>query len=234
MILEYIKDVLQLDFDIIELSDEKLQRHIQKYTLLTFSTYVPDIQEFTIDTTSCQKYNGRSDQIYISLPSHLKDKQILNVVDVIHSSFNKAIFGHDLIGLTGYENLPNAMIRNIAQNTQYKNSVFNFVYDFKHPNILIMRPFEQDSKLYIKQEMTHNEDLSTIPQSYSEYFMNLCVQETKIMIGNLRSKYSNIQTPWLAGNLDTRFQQEGMQEKQEILQKLQQSDILTNIIIDHD
>lgn len=233
-ILTYIKNMLGINFDIIEISDEKLQQHISTYTLKTFSTYVPDVQEFQIDTIHQRKYNNREDAIYIDLPPHLQERDILNIVHVTPSSFDYVLFGHDPVGLSSFESLPDRMMNNIQQSAQYKHSVFNFIFKFKHPNILIMRPMKKDSKLHIEQELTHEKDLSTIPDSYIEYFQDLCLQDVKIMLGNIRRKYQNLSTPWLQVNIDQSIGQEGQQEKREILDKLRQSDILSNVIIDFD
>lgn len=226
--------MLGINFDVIEITDEKLQNHLSTYTLKTFSTYVPDVQEFQINTMTQKRYNGREDAIYINLPPHLQERDILNLVQVTPSSFDEVLFGHDPIGLASFENLPGRMMNNIKQSAQYKHSVYNFIFKFKHPNILIMRPMKEDDKLHIEQELTHEKDLTTIPQSYVEYFQDLCLQDTKIMLGNIRRKYQNLSTPWMQVNIDQSIGQEGQQEKREIIDKLRQSDILSNVVIDFD
>ena len=233
-ILQYIKMQGGLNDGIIEIQSEDLLSYFKIFTLSEFSRYIPDVQEFSINTKTQQKVGNKKNSIYIQLPLEYAERELLNISEVRSSSNVYALFGHDITGLHSFEGLQSSILNNIQQNMQYKNSTFNFTYQFKHPNILTLNPFQSDEKLYIKQEITHSQDFSSIPLDYEFIFLDLQLQDQKIMIGRKRKKYENMETPFGQIQINTEILDEGMNSKREILDELKTQSNMVNIFIDVD
>jgi len=209
-ILSYIKANLGVPINMLELSDDDLVTYLSENTLVEFSNYVPKTEYTLID-----KGNLVDDKIYkYEIPVN---KYIIDVVDVYTLKYQVP---SDMSPMTSPEDIIKRVIENkYSDIVRSLNSVITF--KFEQPKYLIF--FTDAITQYLPavvEYQTVYDNLNEIPADMYQYFKKLCLADTMIMVGNMRSKFQ-LSTPFgqIMTNADE-LKQLGMQLRQEVLQAL--------------
>ena len=218
-VLTYIKSYLSSDINQLEIPDVELIEHLKRTALKTISIYHSFHYWYELDESKLIDDKNSTFEIrYDELPANTEVIKILefaprvlnettilqppetriDLEDIIAYSFNELDY------LNSVNLLPELIgTKYITFNQKWDTISFYFPAKIKlgltYPRLDLMQ-FEL----------------------YELYFKPLCLAETKILLGERRSKFSNLATP--SGQIPLRaieLKQEGIQEKQYILQRLE-------------
>jgi len=202
-VLSYIKMNLGAPLNMIELSDNDIIEYLQEHVLPEFSTYAPKrkfllLQNSDLVDNKIWKYRLNTDDY------------IINIIDVF--IYRGGSRGENLLDMLAKEELLSAL-DSIRESISWK---------FESPNYLIF--FDDRIQIYlpcIVQYGTVYDNLSEIPADLYIWFKKLALAEIKIILGNMRTKYQ-LSTPFGQVTINgIELKQEGMQEKEAIINQLQ-------------
>jgi hypothetical protein len=218
-VLTYIKNYLSSDINQLEISDTELIEHLKKTALRTISIYHSYHYWYTLDETKLIDENISLFEIrYDELPANT---EVVKIIEFAPKTINETTIIQPPETSIDFENILSYAFNEL----DYLNSV-NLLPELVGTKYI---KFDQDWKnikfffpAKIKLGLTYPRlDLMQF-ELYELYFKPLCLAETKILLGERRSKFANLTTP--SGQIQLRaieLKQEGIQEKQYILQRLE-------------
>jgi len=234
-VLEYIKDNLGWPFMFLELEDDKIIDYFTKHSRKTFSYYHPQKKTMPLNTsTTSYKVLGKANEWYLNEPDGI---EILNVVDVYTSAGDLYLLGHPPLGVFSHGELREWALQVEMAGQTKMFSTYDYTYEFKHPNILRISPYNASAGLgvvTVEYERMQPEDLSGIPNDLSKYFKDLALADILIVIGRIRKRYGggNLRTPFGEIPLEADVYEEGKELKRETIDVLERL-FVPNVKIDH-
>lgn len=230
-VLDYIKSELGFPFIQIELEDNQILEHITKFTLREFSYYVPQVKKIGLNLDlAANLVPGKTNEFYISDPEGI---EILNIKQIYPKLSDYLIHGMDPVGPLAFGDLGNWAVNNAAAGMLKSFSSFDMTFEFTHPNIVRISPVMNNAgTLTVEYERMQPNDFSGIPNEYQWLFQDLALADIMIILGRIRTKFSEISSPW--GNIPLQgddILNEGKEKKREILEKLSLGPLL-NITFD--
>lgn len=219
-VLYYIKENLGFPHVDIEKSDEQLMMYVKMFSLSEFSNYVPDVFEWRLLTDRPKiKVEGTNNMFYILDPDGC---DILNVVAVIPAEAESFYYGYPYMSYQGsFDGVADMLLQIDQAETLQQFSRGDQSFDYFPPNkIRIFPSFMNSQKYVVRYERVHPEHFMTIPQEYSIDFLNLALADAMMNCGTVRSKYSNITTPFGEIPLNTTLKDQGSELKQRTIEKL--------------
>ena len=195
-VLYFIKTQLGYPNVIIEKSDNEMELFIKMFTLMEFSKYVPDVNEVLINVTDPRNQVAGQPNMY-----YLKDPDgcdILTIKDIISGEQQAYIQGYPFFSyLTPYESIPQKLIEVDQSETMMQFSRADNNFDFFPPNRLRIYPRDMfTDKWLVRYERVQPEDLTKIPAEFQIEFLYLAMSDVMRMCGNIRNKYTTINTPF--------------------------------------
>lgn len=196
-ILQRIKEELSLPFQVLEKSDEEIIDYCKRNSLKTFEQYFPDKNRITLNCADDRiKVPGRVSEFYIIEPD---EREILGVIDFIPTMGPLLMNNHPWLGPFSYGEIENWALKTYQAGLLNQFSNFKYNYEFIPPNQLRISP-QFNGNCVVEIERSHDLELSTIPPTIQNTFVNLCIGQFLMMIGRIRKKYSSYSTPF--GNIE--------------------------------
>ena len=231
-VLKFIKDNLAFPHMFIELEDEKIIEYFTEYTLSEFSRYFPYYKKQNLELNlENNKVPNRANEFYIYDHEGL---EILNVKDVVFGKEDSYLFGHPVMGPMSYGELDNWMLQSELANRTKTYSDWNRTWEFLHPNVLRIAPvYTLPSNIVVEYETIQPIDLRGIPNEFQRMFCNLASADIKIVIGRIRKRYGDgkLNTPFGQIELSAEIADEGKEEREKIIEKLEQT-LIPNVRLD--
>jgi len=230
-VLKYIKNRLSLPSSFIELNDDQIRDCIITKTIPEFSQYYPD-QEYTTVLVNNQNYRHefRKNWFYFFDEENL---DIYGIKECYAGLEQEALTGHPLYEPMTFSSMPWWSLDVFKSRFLAPFTRFNYTFKFQHPNLIQVLP-GIDANFAILYEREQPHDLSRIPNSLKGKFMDLCLAETKIVIGSIRNMYGQGQiiTPFGEINLNGDvIKQEGEDLRRELIEKMEE-DSMPSVVID--
>lgn len=219
-VLYYVKSMLSLPSTYIEKTDNELKEHIINTALSEFSSYFPDTERCLVYTNLDRyKVPGYNNRFYFfdeeSLP-------IIGIKEVFFQLQNEFISGHPVIGPMSFEGLEWFAL-SVLKNSMLENyTSFFMTYKFIMPNIIEVLPSDTNSTTFlVEYERQQPSDLSKLNLSLEMSFKDLALAHCELWIGNLRTMYSDTQTPFgsIPLNGETLFNR-GQERREKVIQLL--------------
>jgi hypothetical protein len=232
-ILRYVKGRCSLPSGYIEKNDEEIKEWILENSLETFSRYYPDVTTTGIDVGKPEHIYYKRDKCYL-----IKDEEDLPIYGIKECYFpsqNHFIEGHPTTGVWQFSDMKWWSLETFKSRFFHKYSRFNYTYDFIHPNIVRIPTNMQPQNFVVEYERRHPEDLRTIPAAHENIFKDLALADIKLLIGEIRMQYSEIQTP--IGTIPINGQaiyDQGERLKENLIQKIEDDYKPMSFIVDID
>jgi len=230
-VLRHIKIMLGIPSGILEKTDEELKEFLIEMTIPFFSMYFPDDEITGIDTQDPNiAHPSKKGHFY------LYDAEGLPIYGFKNVFFNasRAALGHPMVGPSSLEQMKGWALQVFKSATVFPYSNLHHTAKFIEPNIIRVVPGSYTGTIAIEYEREHPHDLSKIPGSMYRIFQDLCLADTKIMLGTLRTQFGDgrITTPFgeIPLNGDS-LKNEGNEMRREIEEKLAQAS-LPPVVID--
>ena len=228
-ILAYIKKMLGVPFNILELNDETLINDVilDHSFLKEFSQYFPKEERITLS----QENNERTiiESLKKKNPNKYKDinfknkfhnvwlldskNEIIGIRDIIHNPAN------DILAYYGdimtYANPVETATYDLTRSMIEKPITFKFYY----PNKVEVLGYNRSYDMIAIVDVVHDKDLSSIPSSLHLEYQKLCLYNTANLVLHIRQKYNNMSTPFGELNINVEWMQELAGRKQELLQQ---------------
>jgi len=232
-VLDYIKDNLGFPFQFMELEDDKIIEYFTNYSLREFSRYFPEVRTMALNLgLSANQVVGRSNEYYIYEP---EGREILNVVNVYFPSGHSLIFGHPPLGPFSQGELRSWALDVEVAGMIKQFSSYDYTHEFRHPNVLIIRPDPTAAfdVIAVEYERMQAEDLRGIPNEFQVLFCELALADVMIVIGRIRKRYGagTLRTPFGEIPLEAEILDEGRDKKREIIEKMTAGS-LPNVVLD--
>jgi len=209
-VLQYIKANLGVPVNLIELSDNEIVDYLKNHTLVEFSNYVPKKEYYVLSSEDLVDDTMQKYQIGV-------DKPIIDVTKV---------YTFESTTPSTVSNITMSKILDSVLFAKYESMLQSLspaiTWRFEQPNYLIF--YTQDSIDFclpaLVEYCTVYDNLNEMPADMYVWFKKLCLADIKILLGNTRTKYM-LSTPFgqIANNGDV-LKQEGMQERQSIIETL--------------
>lgn len=229
IVLQRIKDETGLPFQPFEKTDEEIVEYLKNNAIRKYSTYFPQKWRLALDTSDPTiKVPDRQNEYYMIDPD---EREIFNVTDFIPVMGDHLMLNHTFMGAWTYNELPNWHLQNFQANNLRPWSNFNFNTEFTAPNRVRITP-EYSGQCTLEYERMHSTNLDTIETDRHDLFIDLCLGMTMMLIGRIRKKFTNIQTPFGEININA---EEIFNDGKEIFDKtieLFKVGALPNIIFD--
>lgn len=228
-VIETVEEELALPHQYFERSQDDLIDYCRRNALRKFSQYIPDKNTMGLDTTDSSVQTDKKSEFYLFEPD---DREIFGITEFIPNLGSLMLFGHNPLGAYSYDELPSHMMQNEKAIATNVHSDFNYMTEFKYPNILRITP-EYNGVATIEYERMHSDDLDTIPVSYHDLFVQLCVGMVMTNISRLRNRYQNLQSPFseIELNVDD-LKSDGKDKVRDVEEKLEKVS-LTSILVDY-
>jgi hypothetical protein len=229
VILTRIRDELALPNHVMEKSNDQIVEYLKESAVRKIADYIPDVTRLTIDTMNSDIIvPGKENEYFIIDPD---DREIFDVLEMYTDYSTDILFGKRFIAAWSMEEVPGFELSNMRSGTTKLFSDFYYMYEFKHPNIIQIRP-KYKGKTTLEYERSHDPELSTIPKVYENLFIELCLGMFMMNIGRLRTRYSNIQTAFGEIQLNGEdIKNEGKDFYQAAIDKLDRT-VLTSVVMD--
>jgi hypothetical protein len=215
-ILKYIKLNLGAPLNKLEMSDDEIVNNLREQVLPFFSQYAP-AKEFKIITNDNILSGDRGAPLYRYRIPLSPEEYIVDVLNVYFTRNTSMIDTLTSI-MSSTEEVLDTIIYNSYSDLVKSMQPVN-TWEFLPPDILI---FDFEVSYGVLEYNTVHNDLSTIdPDKYHLMFKKLCLAQMKTWIASMRSKFQSLTTPF--GPIDLNWEslkQEGMQEREEVLQLL--------------
>ena len=211
-ILSYIKTHLGATLNFIELSDEDIVDYIKEHTLYEFSQYVPLKKQCIISEKD--KLPEEKGQLKGRYKIPVKDDEvIIDILNVYYSSktgrsgssswddpFYDTKFADDSSSQNqSYFGMIDSAINNVYSDIQSHMRAKN-TWEFFNPDILQF-DFEIDIATVV-YNIPHVSPATIRPDLYNSAFKKLCLGQIQKILSSVRSKYSEISTPFGPIRLD--------------------------------
>ena len=191
-ILQRIKEELSLPFQALEKTDEEIIDYCKRNSLKTFTEYFPDKWRLTLNCADDRvKVPGRVSEFYLIDDS---DREILGVTEFVPTLGPYLMDNHPWLGPFSFDQTESWMLQTYKAGVLHQFSNYNYMIEFMPPNQLRISP-KFNGKCVICYERSHDPELSTIPPTLQNIFVDLCVGQFMMMIGRIRQKYSSYNTP---------------------------------------
>lgn len=233
-VLNYVKDNLGFPFQFMELEDDKIIEYFTNYSLREFSRYVPEVRTMALNLGfSANQVVGRVNEFYIYEP---EGREILNVVNIYFPVGQSLIFGHPPLGPFSQGELRTWALDVEVAGMIKQFSSYDYTHEFRHPNILIIRPNPTSSEynvIAVEYERMQAEDLRGVPNEFQILFCELALADIMIVLGRIRKKYGGgtLRTPFGEVPLEAEILDEGRDKKRDIIEKLTAGS-LPNVVLD--
>jgi len=232
LVLEYVKAELGFPFQPLEFEDEDILKHIQHFTIPTFSHYAPQKKKMNLSfANSRNQVPGRSNEYYLEEPNGI---EILNVVDVYFDQSDLIIHGHPPMGSFSQIGLRQWALDVETSMTQKMFSTWDYTHEFEHPNIIRISPTPTPTfnNCTIEYERMQPRDFRGIDNDLRTLFLELALADTMIRIGRIRKRYGdgNLRTPFGEIPLSSEVLEDGKEKRRETIEMLEKA--TPNIIID--
>ncbi|MCK9556060.1 hypothetical protein M0R36_09640 [bacterium] len=213
--LRYIKNTLALPFNKIELTDDKIWEYLIDFTIPEFSSYWPDKRIIGYNFTDLTNHAMVPYNYYFRDP---EGNSVLSVLEII-PSHDVVVQKHPYIGILNFEqSVP--YVESIEEaGLMYRFGYYTFSFEFIHPNIIRVSGAIPTTSAII-YERVHPSDLYTIDGHMEKYFLKFCLADIKILLGNIRTKFQNLTTPYGEIPINAGIKDEGMTEKREVIEIL--------------
>ena len=209
-VLQYIKSNLGVPINMLELSDDEIVEYLQNHTLVEFSNYVPKKKYYLLEKTDLvdekiQKYK-------LDTPDYIIDVTKVYTFESMYPSGLNLPSGNKVL-----DEVLKAKFESMLQSLSPA-----LTWRFEQPNYLIF--YSQASiDVYLPvlvEYCTTYQNLNEIPADMYIWFKKLALADIKILLGNTRTKYQ-LATPFgqIANNGEI-LKQEGLQERQIIIENL--------------
>lgn len=195
-VLRYVRARLALPTTFIEKNDEEIRQYLIDNTLAEFSNYYPDWERVGVVTGSDTYKHPTKRHQWLIL-----DELGLDIFGIRECYFPEegGIFaGHPIMAPMSFEGMKFWSIEVFKSRFFYPHSMFSYTYRFVHPNIVEINNQIVPETFVVEYERMQPNDLSKIPMAMQQKFKNLCVGDTMIWLGGIRSMYGS-------GQLSTPF-----------------------------
>lgn len=193
-VLYFIKQRLGYPHVAIELDDDEMWNYIRMFTLDEFSKYLPDTQEMVLNT---KDPNNKTSDDFVFLLHEPEGCRIMNVAEVILPQMNLWVNGYPYQGpLVSYESLPTSVqqVEEAETIQQFSNSGLS--WHFYNPNRLRINVSMMPNKLVVRYNRVQPESLFYINPEFEPEFLHMCLGDIMTICGNIRTKYTNLSTPF--------------------------------------
>lgn len=225
-VLKYIKLNLSYKTNFIELEDNEIMDYVKEFTLTEFSSFFPDKNSITLDLEiPSNKVPNKSNEYYIFDPDGL---EIINIIGMYPEMSEYLMAGYPPFGPLGFGDIATWALETEAAGWVHKFSSFKLVGEYKHPNILVVSPYDfTNRRVTVEYERIQPVDFSRIPNEQQMIFMQLALADIMIVIGRSRQKYAdgNLQTPFGNIPLSAGIFDEGVNSKKELIEQLKATQI---------
>jgi hypothetical protein len=233
-VLRYINLNLALPSTFIEHSEEDMRQNLIDFTIPEFSQYYPD-KEFApiITTNNTYKHPTLKNHYIIHDDEEL---EIYGICKVYFPAEGHLTAGHPVMGAMSFEGMKWWSLETFKSSFFMPYSNWSYTYQFIAPCYLkINNEMQPGGNLAVEYERCHPSDLRKIPGSLHRRFMDLCLADTKVWIGQLRSHYGDgrLNTPYgeipLSGD---RLLQEGKEERERLISEFSDDYKISGFYID--
>lgn len=218
-VLDYVKGNLSLPSTFIEMTDDQIIDWSKKFALVEFSQTHPDTNIVSIIVDN-------SNYIHPSIRGQyfIPDEENLPIIGIKECLFknNFVLEGHPIMPAFSFEQLKYFGIASLKSRMLHPYSMFDRHYKFVTPNIVNVDWSGGTAEDFlVEYERVQPEDLRNIPTAMNMIFMDLCLAHVMIKIGNMRSAYTDINTPHgqIPLNADL-FRTRGEELRKEVVEKL--------------
>lgn len=200
LVLERVLDEMSLPDQFIEKTNDEIKNYLIRTSLRKFSTYFPSKERIALDTAdnNIKVQSGRQNEYFLNDADGL---EILGISELIPTQSNYNVLGHPYIAPFDYESMPEFALSTFKAMNAYQFSDLNPTVEFMPPNKFRLSSLYR-GRFVLQYERMHHADLNTIPNDLSDLFCELCIAQIKMWIGNLRKRYSNINTPFGEVNIN--------------------------------
>ena len=229
VILTRIRDELCLPNHLLEKTNEEIVAYLKESALRRICDFVPDVNTISMDTTDTNVWvPNKANEFYVVDPD---DREIFGILEMYTDYSTDILFGKRFIASWTFEEVPGFELSNMRSAGTKMFSDFYYMFEFKHPNIICIRP-KYSGSCTVEYERTHDPELSTIQKLYESMFIDLCLGMFMKNIGRLRTRYSNIQTAFGEIQLNGEdIKNEGNEIYQAAIEALNRT-VLTNVVMD--
>ena len=228
-VLEYVKINLGVPVNILEISDNDLIRFLNNQVLTVFSQFCPRKKFGMIMPGDQMPMDNAGDPLYRFKMKLKPNEYIIDIRDVYA--------GNDrvLLDVFGGRVLSSLDVIDVIMTNTFTDAVRSVMtrqsWEFIPPNVFI---FDKPVRIAVVEYFTIHETLETIePDKYHLMFKKLCLANTKLWVSAMRSKFDQLATPAAQLQLNwERLETQGNQEKEEVMQALNQlpTDFLIYIV----
>ena len=214
--LRYIKDTLALPFNKIELTDDKMWQYFVDFTIPEFSSYWPDKRMVGYNFSDTSNYAGVPNHYFFQDPEGCN---VLGILEIIPSS-DVISQKHPFIGILDFERSVPYVEQAEEAGLVYRFGYYTFSFEFVFPNMIRISGSSPGACAII-YDRVHPSDLYTINGHMEKHFLKFCLADIKIVLGNIRTKFQNLTTPYGEIPINPGIKDEGMTEKREVIEILE-------------
>ena len=218
-VIFFIKQRLGYPNVTIEKTDEDMWEYIRNFSIMEFSKYVPDYQEMILD---CKDEENKTSDENMFLLHEPEGAQIMDIVDIPMPFNNMLVNGWPYQApITGYESLTSDVQAVDRSKTTEHFSKSGMSWRFFPPNRLRINMSMRPDKLKIMYYRAQPESLYYIPYQYESEFLYLCLADIMTIMGNIRTKYTTLTTPFGEIPVNGDIAQLGNDLKDKVIQRLE-------------
>jgi len=220
-VVDYIKKNLGVPINMLELSGDEIIKYLKEHTLVEFSQYVPNKRYYVLS----------NDDLVDSARQKYKINVNDYIIDVVKIYTFESTYPQSAPAPRPGTILNTVMFAKFEQMVQSLSPVIT--WEFTPPNYITffyIGTVEGLMPMLVEYSTTY-ENLNEMPPDLYPWFKKLCLADIKILIGSTRTKYQ-LATPF--GQIMTNgemLRQEGMQERQIVIDNLM-NNIPPDILID--
>ena len=161
------------------------------------------------------------------------DREIYNVTEFVPTLGESIFLNHPYWGAWTFGEVPEHSLQVFQANNLKPFSNYNYTTEFIPPNQFRVSPRYNGGLATVCYERAHDPEISTIGPELHDYFIDLCYGMFGMMIGRIRKKYQNIQTPFgeIAINGDDIYN-DAKEVYDRVIDKLTTGS-LPNVVFDH-
>lgn len=215
-VLKYIKINLGVPLNVLELSDDDIVENLKDQILPVFSQYSPKKAFKAIYPSNRIDDIGGKPLYQYRIPLE-EEEYIIDILSVYFSESYDLIHSFSTLISSPMQTIDLVIwnsYRDIKRSLMKKNT-----WEFLPPDVIL---FDDEIKFSVIEYQTVHHELNTIePDKYHLMFKKLCLSNVKLWLSAMRSKFENLTTPFGPINLNyEKMQQEGQQEREEVMQLL--------------
>lgn len=218
IVLQNMEMRLGFQFNDLEISADDMIRNIQINTLPTFSKYFPNVVRIRInDEDRVENYDN---VYYINIPTDVININRVVGLDLLNGTSQldgNALFATPRAGygITLGNPIDNQIMNNLVS-MQINPTVFRFI----RPNMIEIVPsYNSISDYVVEINSVHENNFGSIPMNLRDDFLDLAYSDTCRALYPLRTRYQNLQTSFGSIELNADMLNEGMQMRNELIEK---------------